>query len=106
MHIHASQASALGNSLAGAQAAETALSMRRARELRDAASRLRAIAMDVSPVFTAHPQTVAPTDSGGSRRISPQTQTSPDSPSDPQTMQMIAAWSGASAPVARAISPA
>lgn len=46
MHIHTTQASAAGNALAGAQAAETAMSMRRARELRDAATKLRAASFD------------------------------------------------------------
>ena len=114
MHIHASQTSALGNAMAGAPAEETAMSLRRARELRDAATRLKAIAMDVSPDFTAHPQGVAPTDQSILQPIGahPSAQGELQSVSqaypqnDPQTVQMIAAWSGSMAWVPPAISPA
>ena len=94
MHVHASQASALGNSLAGAQAAETAMSVRRARELRDAATRLKAIAMEVSPSLNTQPQTVASTDSRAVNRVASQAGPSGDQAADPQTVQMIAAWTG------------
>jgi len=52
MHIHFSAANAAGNSLAGAQeAAETALATRRARELRDAGQKLRAVSLESSVSF-------------------------------------------------------
>jgi|HubBroStandDraft_1064217.scaffolds.fasta_scaffold1867748_1 hypothetical protein len=70
MHIHAAQASALGNALAGAQDAETAMSLRRARELRDAAVRLKAASFEPIASLPADPDTAA------------------------QTVSMIAAWSG------------
>src|SRR5580698_1416339 len=70
MHIHAAQASALGNALAGAQDAETAMSLRRARELRDAAVRLKAASFEPIASLPADPDTAA------------------------QTVFMIAAWSG------------
>ena len=70
MHIHAAQASALGNALAGAQDAETAISLRRARELRDAAVRLKAASFETISNLPADPDTAA------------------------QTVSMIAAWSG------------
>jgi hypothetical protein len=66
MHIHSTQTSALGNALAGAQDAETALSLKRARELRDAATRLRAASFEMSS----------------------------DIPENPETVSMVAAWSG------------
>ena len=47
MHIHSAQASAVGNALAGAQDAETSMSLRRARELRDAAARLKAASFEI-----------------------------------------------------------
>ena len=70
MHIHAAQASALGNALAGAQDAETSLSLRRARELRDAAVRLKAASFESLSSLPADPDTAA------------------------QTVSMVAAWSG------------
>ena len=70
MHIHTAQASALGNALAGAQDAETSMSLRRARELRDAATRLKATSFEVISSLPADPDTVA------------------------QTVSMVAAWSG------------
>jgi hypothetical protein len=70
MHIHAAQASALGNALAGAQDAETTMSLRRARELRDAAVRLKAASFETISSLPADPDTAA------------------------QTVSMIAAWSG------------
>jgi hypothetical protein len=70
MHIHAAQASALGNALAGAQDAETAMSLRRARELRDAAVRLKAASFETISSLPTDPDTAA------------------------QTVSMIAAWSG------------
>ena len=73
MHIHAAQASALGNALAGAQDAETAMSLRRARELRDAAVRLKAASFETISSLPSDPDTAA------------------------QTVSMIAAWSGGSA---------
>jgi hypothetical protein len=78
MHIHAAQASALGNALAGAQDAETAMSLRRARELRDAATRLKAASFEMNSNIPANPETDLHTD--------PQTAA--------QTVSMIAAWSG------------
>jgi hypothetical protein len=70
MHIHAAQASALGNALAGAQDAETTLSMRRARELRDAALRLKAASLEVYTNIPQNPET------------------------DSEAVAMISAWSG------------
>lgn len=70
MHIHAAQASTLGNALAGAQDAETTMSLRRARELRDAAVRLKAASFETISGLPADPDTAA------------------------QTVSMIAAWSG------------
>ena len=54
MHIHSAQASALGNALSGAQSAETAVSMRRARELRDAATRLKAASLEINTQIPEH----------------------------------------------------
>jgi hypothetical protein len=68
MHIHTAQASALGNALAGAQDAETSMSLRRARELRDAATRLKAASFEVISSLPPDPDTAA------------------------QTVSMIAAW--------------
>ena len=72
MHIHTAQASALGNALAGAQDAETSMSLRRARELRDAATRLKAASFEVISSLPADPDTAA------------------------QTVSMVAAWAGGS----------
>jgi hypothetical protein len=83
MHIHTTQGSALGNALAGAQAAETATSIRRARELRDAASKLQAIATDLIPDLALNPQS------------NPET--------DPQTVSMITAWAGGNSAPAPAV---
>lgn len=74
MHIHISHASASGNALAGAEAEETAMSLRRARELREAAARLKAAALEVNSDLAS----IAPSD--------PQTMA--------QTVSMIGAWSG------------
>jgi hypothetical protein len=73
MHIHATQASALGNALAGAQDAETSMSLRRARELRDAAIRLKAASFEVISSLPADPETAA------------------------QTVSMVTAWAGGNA---------
>jgi hypothetical protein len=61
MQIHAAQASALGNALAGAQDAETAMSRRRARELRDAAVRLKVASFKSISNLPADPDTAAQT---------------------------------------------
>jgi hypothetical protein len=73
MHIHAAQANALGNALAGAQDSETALSMRRARELRDAALRLKAASLEIHNNIPQNPESDADTAA--------------------QTVSMISAWS-------------
>jgi len=83
MHIHPAQASALGNALAGAQDAETAMSLRRARELRDAATRLKAASFEMNSNIPANPETDLHTDP---LYADPQTAA--------QTVSMIAAWSG------------
>ena len=74
MHIHSAQANALGNTLAAAQNAETAMSLRRARELRDAAVRLKAASLDMSSnlhsELSTDPETAA------------------------QTVSMVTAWTG------------
>jgi hypothetical protein len=48
MHIHMPPASSGANALAGAQAAETATALRRARELREAASKLKADSLEIN----------------------------------------------------------
>ena len=77
MHIHTTQASATGNALASAQAAETAISLRRARELRDAATKLKAASFDFGSGIPA------------------------DTLSDPQTQSqsasLVGAWTSGSA---------
>lgn len=74
MHIHTTQASALGNALTAAQDAETAMSLRRARELREAATRLKAASFEAGS------------------DISSELQTDPETTA--QTVSMVAAWSG------------
>lgn len=69
MHIHTMAASASGNALAGAQATETAMALRRARELREAGQKLKAESILVSG----------------------------DLPQDPDTVAMVTAWSGGNA---------
>lgn len=69
-HPCSPRASALGNALAGAQDAETAISRRRARLLRDAAVRLKAACFKTISNLPADPDTAA------------------------QTASMVAAWSG------------
>jgi hypothetical protein len=59
MHIHALPASAAGDALAGAQAAETAMAVRRARELQEAASKLKAASFEISLDPGADAETVA-----------------------------------------------
>jgi hypothetical protein len=81
MHIHTTQASALGNALAAAQDAETAMSLRRARELREAAARLKAVWFEAG--------------SG----ISSELQMDPETAA--QTASMITAWSGGDSAAAR-----
>jgi len=51
MHIHTTQANAQGSALAGAIAEETAISLRRARELRETAAKLKAISAEITPEF-------------------------------------------------------
>jgi hypothetical protein len=51
MHIHTMAPTASSNALAGAQGAENAQSLRRARELRDAAAKLKAAALDIGTPF-------------------------------------------------------
>ncbi|HEX4322984.1 MAG TPA: hypothetical protein VHZ52_18865 [Acidobacteriaceae bacterium] len=75
MHIHAAQASALGNALAGAQDSETAVSMRRARELRDAATRLKAASLEIHTQIPEHDP-------------------NQDQETAAQTISMVTAWSG------------
>jgi len=73
MHFHATQVSASGDGLAGFQAAQTAMALRRARELRDAATRMKAGSrefQDVEPGLAL------------------------DSESAAQSVSMIAAWAG------------
>jgi hypothetical protein len=65
MHIHMSPANSGSSALSGAQAAETLMALRRARELRETAARLKA-----TP------------------------DASPDIATDPETVSMITAWSG------------
>jgi hypothetical protein len=76
MHIHATQANAAGNALAGAQAAETAMSLRRARELRDAAAKLKGASFDFG---SGIPQ-----------------DTLSDVQSDAQAVSLVSAWAGGS----------
>lgn len=81
MHVHTTQAGALGNALAAVQDAETAMSLRRARELREAAARLKAMSFeagsDISSELQMAPETAA------------------------QTASMITAWSGGDSSAAR-----
>lgn len=49
MHIHAYPASASGQALAGAQAAEASVALRRSKELREAASELWATSFSLDP---------------------------------------------------------
>jgi hypothetical protein len=75
MHIHTTQASAAGNALAGAQAAETAMSLRRARELREAAAKLKA-SFDLGSAVHHDPLS--------------------DAQADAQTVSLVSAWAGGS----------
>jgi hypothetical protein len=59
MHVHMNPASGGANALSSAQSAETAAALRRARELREAASRLKSDSLDISPDGTTNPETVA-----------------------------------------------
>jgi hypothetical protein len=63
LHIHTTQASAAGNALAAAQSAETAIAMRRARELREKADKIKALSSgsdeDFAPNFASDPQVVS-----------------------------------------------
>lgn len=59
MHIHMNPANMGVNGLAGAQSAETAAALRRARELRDAASKLKAGSLEVVADIDTDPETVA-----------------------------------------------
>lgn len=81
MHIHTTQASALGNTLSTAQDAETAMSLRRARELREAATRLKAASF------------------GAGSDISSEMQV--DQETTEQTVSMITAWFGGDSPATR-----
>lgn len=84
MHIHATQANAAGNALAGAQAAETATSLRRARELRDAASKLKAASFDFG---SGIPQdTLSDTLSDSQDNLQ----------ADTQAVSLVSAWAGGS----------
>jgi len=58
MHIHTTQANAQGNALAGAVAQESAISLRRARELREAAAKLKAISTEITPELLPNQPTV------------------------------------------------
>jgi hypothetical protein len=63
LHIHTTQATAAGNAMAGAQAAETAIALRRARELREKADKIKALSSggdsELSPNFAADPQVIS-----------------------------------------------
>jgi len=80
MHIHTTQASAAGNALAGAQAAETAMSLRRARELRDAATKLKAASFDFGSGIPQDPLSESQT----------------GVPADAQAVSLVSAWAGGS----------
>jgi hypothetical protein len=73
MHIHTTQANAQGNALAGAIAEETATSLRRARELRETAAKLKAISTEITPEFLPNP----PATQGYTRAASSQSQELP-----------------------------
>lgn len=81
MHIRTTQASALGNALAAAQDAETAMSLRRARELRETAARLKAMSFETGFDISSELQI--------------------DSETAAQTVSMITAWSGGDSSAAR-----
>jgi hypothetical protein len=89
MHIHTTQASATGNALAGAQAAETAMSLRRARELRDAATKLKAASFDFGSGIAQ--------DTLNDPRIAPQPGSQTDPQTAAQTSSLASAWASASA---------
>jgi hypothetical protein len=59
MHIHAMPASASGDALAGAQAAETSVAIRRARELQEAAAKLRVSSVEIGLGPPADAETLA-----------------------------------------------
>lgn len=73
MHFHPTPASASGDALAGYHAAETAIALRRARELRDSASKIKIESLDFSSVVAADPDAIY------------------------QTVSMVSAWSGGGA---------
>jgi hypothetical protein len=86
MHIHSAQASGTGSALAGAQAAETAQSLRRARELRDAATKLRAASFDFGSGI--------PKDTLNDPRVAPPTESQADPQSSAQNSSLVSAWAG------------
>ena len=51
MHIHTTTPTASSNALAGAQSAENAQALRRSREFRQAAAKLKAAALDADTPF-------------------------------------------------------
>lgn len=59
MHVHGHQPSMSSTSLAGAHAAESAAAMKRARELREAASRLKAASQGVGLETGVSPDAVS-----------------------------------------------
>ena len=59
MHIHTSQASGVAHSLAGAQATESTAALKRARELRETAAKLKATAQAPASDLSADPEIVA-----------------------------------------------
>jgi hypothetical protein len=58
MHIHTHPLNAAGNGLAGAHSAESA-ALRRAKELREAAARLKASSLEVSSDIAGDSQSIA-----------------------------------------------
>jgi len=59
MHIHTHPLNAAGNGLAGAHSAESAAAPRRAKELREAAARLKASSLEVSSDIAWDSQSIA-----------------------------------------------
>lgn len=85
MHIHMNPAVNGANALSSAQSVETATALRRARELREAASRLKAGSLGISPDGTTDPETVAMITAwaGGGSARNKSTQNQPGSGSEP-----------------------
>jgi hypothetical protein len=105
MHIHTTQANAAGHALAGAQAAETSLAMRRARELREKADKIKALATggdsELASSFAADPQTIAMIGSWSAS----QAHSAQPNPAQPNPVQTAASDSSSDSPHKQEVKP-